>query len=434
MIYVYTCITTAFSWGLVSLLTQKDTRQALTDGVVAGLFCTLIALLAIHVGLPVPLTLPAIALLTVFLPFEWQPEKKEHRITLRERFRNLLLVVALWALLHKSTDVFSAILTDAYAISGTLLCLAAHVCMAWAQKGSFPAIEEIGKENGKEPDHEMLRRELASVEGICLLILISELSLCYLIPVPGSLPGGLALIFGHSLLFWAFILIQSLLAASREDKRTILVDQNYRDEMQSFMSVIRSQRHDYNFHVQAIAGLIGEGNLEECRRYVNNLVKDSAEMNTILPVKDPAIAALIFSFRTMALEDGIELHLDIQNDLSSVVTSVYETNKVIGNLLQNAIDEVKTHKDKSFGIHLFILKRGENCIIRVANKVLPKANPAAYLEEVYQPGHSTKEGHEGIGLNSIQNLLRKYRGVVYSRIEGDVIHFIAKIPMAMQEE
>ena len=76
MIYVYTCITTAFSWGLISLLTQKDTRQALMDGVVAGLFCTLIALLAIHVGLPVPLTLPAIALLTVFLPFQWQPDLK----------------------------------------------------------------------------------------------------------------------------------------------------------------------------------------------------------------------------------------------------------------------------------------------------------------------------------------------------------------------
>ena len=163
-----------------------------------------------------------------------------------------------------------------------------------------------------------------------------------------------------------------------------------------------------------------------------NLVKDSVSMNTLLPVKDPAIAALIFSFRSMAQENGIELHLDIQNDLSSVVTSVYETNKVIGNLLQNAIDEVKTHKDKSFGIHLYILKRGENCIIHVANRIRPVEDQAAHMEEIYKPGHSTKEGHEGIGLNSIQNLLRRHRGVVYSRIEDDIIHFIAKIPMELQ--
>ncbi len=62
---------------------------------------------------------------------------------------------------------------------------------------------------------------------------------------------------------------------------------------------------------------------------------------------------------------GIELHLDIQNDLSTVVTSVYETNKVIGNLLQNAIDEVRIHSDRSFGIYLYIIKRGEYCSSKI---------------------------------------------------------------------
>ena len=134
----------------------------------------------------------------------------------------------------------------------------------------------------------------------------------------------------------------------------------------------------------------------------------------------------------MALEYGIELHMDIQNDLSNVVTSVYETNKVIGNLLQNAIDEVRTHKDKSFGIHLYILKRGEDCIIHVANKVTPKEDAASFLQDIYKPGHSTKDGHEGIGLSSIQNLLSRYRGVVYSRMDDDIIHFVAKIPLSIQ--
>lgn len=249
---------------------------------------------------------------------------------------------------------------------------------------------------------------------------------------PETIPGCAALSLLGGVVFWFGVWLMLLMNDYQKERATVQTEQQYRSEMQSFLNVIRSQRHDYNFHVQALAGLINEGNLDECRRYVNNLVKDSAQMNTILPVKDPAIGALIFSFRSMAMEYGIELHLDIQNDLSSVVTSVYETNKVIGNLLQNAIDEVRTHKDKSFGIHLYILKRGENCIIHVANKVMPKDAPSTYMEEIYQPGHTTKEGHEGIGLNSIQNLLRRYRGVVYSRLEGDIIHFIAKIPMELQ--
>ena len=222
------------------------------------------------------------------------------------------------------------------------------------------------------------------------------------------------------------------MVAYRRERLATLLEQDYRNEMQAFMSVIRSQRHDYNFHVQALAGLFRKGDMDECRTYLDNLVRDSTEMNTYLPIKDPAIAALVFSFRTMAFEYGIKLHMDIQNDLSNVVTSVYETNKVIGNLLQNAIDEVRTHKDKSFGIHLYILKRGEDCIIHVANKVMPKGDTASFLQDIYKPGHSTKDGHEGIGLSSIQNLLSRYRGVVYSRMEDDIIHFVAKIPMSIQ--
>ena len=71
-------------------------------------------------------------------------------------------------------------------------------------------------------------------------------------------------------------------------------EQQHRGEMQSFLNVIRSQRHDYNFHVQTIAGLMQEGKLEECKKYVNALEKDSEMMNAVLPVKDPAISAMIF--------------------------------------------------------------------------------------------------------------------------------------------
>lgn len=181
-------------------------------------------------------------------------------------------------------------------------------------------------------------------------------------------------------LLWLCIFAACLMTAYRREQLTVLIDQDYRNEVQTFMSVIRSQRHDYNFHVQALAGLVREGDLEACRQYLDEMVRDSKELNTVLPIRDPAIGALIHSFRIMAKERGIELHLDIQNDLSCVATSVYETNKVIGNLLQNAIDEVSTHAGKSFGIHLYILKRGENCIIHVANKVTPwqgRPNPAS---------------------------------------------------------
>ena len=418
MAYVYTFLSAAAAWGLVALLIHLEARQVAANGAIAGAFCALLAVLLPLAGITVPLTLAAMLLLVVLLPLQQRP-------SLQGRLMNLLLSVGSWAFLDYSAQTLQTFLPPIPALALFMVILAAFLAIGWAVRPRFP--QEDWAES-KEPSS----IHSGYIWGLLAAVTVLELSLRYVVALPGSLTKATALLLGYGALLWGTIGGVCLLVAYRQERLTTLVDQNYRNEMQSFMSVIRSQRHDYNFHVQALAGLINEGNLEECRRYVNNLVKDSAQMNTILPVKDPAIGALIFSFRTMAMEYGIELHLDIQNDMSGVVTSVYETNKVIGNLLQNAIDEVRTHEDKSFGIHLYILKRGENCIVHVANKVMPKADPTGYMEEIYQPGHSTKEGHEGIGLNSIQNLLRRYRGVVYSRLEGDIIHFIAKIPMELQ--
>lgn len=236
-------------------------------------------------------------------------------------------------------------------------------------------------------------------------------------------------------LLWTGMLLIILMTFYKKERLTVLLEQQYRTEMQAFMNVIRSQRHDYNFHVQTIAGLIAGNKIEECRSYVNALEKDSAEMNVLMPIKDPAISATIFSFQLLAIRNGISLHIDIEYDLSQIATDVYETNKILSNLLQNAIDEVSAHTDKSFGIWLTIIKRGEFCVIRVSNKVKDILQ-AEQLGRLYDQGYTTKKGHEGVGLSSIRLLAERYHGIIYTQTEDDIIHFIARIPIntAKQEE
>jgi sensor histidine kinase regulating citrate/malate metabolism len=202
----------------------------------------------------------------------------------------------------------------------------------------------------------------------------------------------------------------------------------YRGEMNTFMNMVRSQRHDYNLHVQTVASLIRQKKWDECLKYVNALTADTSAVNSILPVKDPAIAALIDYYRSLALQQKIRLDVDIRNDLSHVATNVYETNKIIGNLLQNAVDEMKQMKDRSSGIQLSIFKRGEFCMIRVSNRI---AEPDAFQrrqESIFNQGYTTKCGHDGVGLSSIRVLANHVGGEVSVWVEGDTVHFIASIP------
>lgn len=232
-----------------------------------------------------------------------------------------------------------------------------------------------------------------------------------------------------SALYWLSLFAVVLMINYRQESMGILIEQQYRSEVQSFMNVIRSQRHDYNFHVQTLARMLRMGDTSSCEKYVEELVKDSIAMNALLPVKDPAISSLINNFRTLAAREGIELHINIQDDLSRVVTNVYETNKVISNLLQNAIDETKVHADKSYGIGLTILKRGEYCVIRVSNAFPAEISHGDYISDIYRHGYTTKPGHDGIGLSSVRTLLARYRGMIYTEVENGVICFTAKIPM-----
>lgn len=238
--------------------------------------------------------------------------------------------------------------------------------------------------------------------------------------------SGCALLWAGAALVLLWIVCQVKTAAMQ-------AEQQYRSEVLTFMNVIRSQRHDYNFHVQTIAGLIQEDKIDECRAYVHALEQDSVRMNALLPVHDPAISAMIHNFQTLAVRDGLELHIDIQNDLAQIATNVYETNKILSNLLQNALDETKNHADKSYGIWLTILKRGEYCVIRVSNEV-EQPLQAEQLGKIFQHGYTTKQGHDGVGLSSIRSLAARYKGIVYTQLEGNVVHFIAKIPINCAKE
>lgn len=265
--------------------------------------------------------------------------------------------------------------------------------------------------------------------GLCAVLTAGSLA------APPESPAALLLwSAGGMALFWSAVLLLVLINAYKRERIAVLVEQQYRGEMQSFLNVIRSQRHDYNFHVQTIAGLIREEKIGACKKYVEALEEDFSLMNAVLPVQDPAISAMIYNFQTLAAREGIQLHIDIETDLAQIATSVYETNKIISNLLQNAIDETAAHRDKSYGIELTILKRGEYCVIRVSNALEDRSLSAEELGRLYQQGYTTKRGHEGVGLSSIRLLAARYHGAVYTQLEGAIIHFVAKIPIDFAKE
>lgn len=261
-------------------------------------------------------------------------------------------------------------------------------------------------------------------------VLVAVLALAFPL-LPGAGGGAAAAkIVAASALFWAGLSVVVLLVAYDQKREQSTAESGYHNDMETFMNVVRSQRHDYNLHVQTIAGLAAQNKWDECRSYVDALVQDTASLNAILPVKDPAVAALIGYYRALAAQRGVTLLVDIRDDMTHLCTNTYETNKIIGNLLQNAFDELEQQQSGEQSIELGIFKRGDACLIRVSNRVTDLETFSGRCEGVFRQGYTTKAGHDGVGLSSIRALARKVGGDVSAWLEGGTIHFIASIPLS----
>mgnify|MGYP002770975605 CR=1 FL=1 len=303
------------------------------------------------------------------------------------------------------------------------LFLFASGFICFVMSPSFPGADWQACFGEEESADGGLGRPLA---GFCCSLIVYGVS-CAGVSIAGTASFSVMLLewFG----FFGGLGLFNILISNRKERQNVLTEKQYRDDMQTYMSVIRSQRHDYNFHVQTMHGLLLRKDYAACETYLEELMKDTIAMNQLLPVSDAAISALILSFQSRAAQSGIPMEIHIENDLSRIATNVYETNKILGNLLQNALDETERLSDRSYGIHLTVIKRGEFCLISVSNR-------AASTQPMngYQVGKSRKAGHEGIGIASIQALAARYGGVVYSRVEQDIIYFVAKIPLRLVKE
>ena len=199
----------------------------------------------------------------------------------------------------------------------------------------------------------------------------------------------------------------------------------WQQESRDYMNTIRSQRHDFNLHLHAVSGLLRSGEYEECGQYVQRLVSEANDVNDIMPVSDAVVGSMLYNMREEARRRGSDILYHITYDMEDVLCNGFECNKIIGNLIQNAIDALQSDADRAYGIHVSIFKRGGNTVIISENRFSGDPNRIA---RVFESGYSTKKGHEGIGLSMVLRTVERYGGRIYPEFEEDRIRFVVNIP------
>lgn len=348
----------------------------------------------------------------------------------------LLFGVTVWLLVRPPVlhAAVAAVLTAL--ISGTLelllaaagpfvlvvaFALAAVCC--WKNIAILPETPEILA----AADKQQARKFFSSTAMVLAVLVLSMFWIWYqriaFAPILSS--GYKVMAFFTAAMILAILIVLRQLAFAAVLRIEAIIDKQYQTELLNLMQVIRSQRHDFNFHIQAISGMIEQGKYAECSDYVRSMVKTTTAMNDMLPLHDPAVSAMINSFREMANQKGIEFQVAISNDLQQIPCTTYETNTIIGNLIQNAMDELDQNTELRPWISVLILKRGGNHIIKITN---PCHQSEEEFRNCFRPGFTTKQSHEGIGLTTVMRIVTRYHGAVLTEFDSGVISFIVQIP------
>jgi len=172
---------------------------------------------------------------------------------------------------------------------------------------------------------------------------------------------------------------------------------------------IRGFKHDFNNIVTTIGGYVQMNDMNGLKQYYNDLVDDCQKvnnLNTLSPdvINNPAIYTLLTTKYYTADEKGIKINLEIFLDLNSLNMKIYEFTRILGILLDNAIEATTECEEKIINLIIRKDEKAKRQLLIIENTYL---NKNIDTEKIFEKGHSSKTAHTGLGLWEVRQILKK---------------------------
>ncbi len=220
--------------------------------------------------------------------------------------------------------------------------------------------------------------------------LILILCICFLITV-------------SILLCYFYSKIKSKLKASELYNKT-LYDLN--DELSSF-------KHDINNIHISMAGYIEHNDLSGLKKFYSDFNFDNKRINNLhllSPnlINNNAIYSLLSTKYYEAEDKGISVNLYFFLNLQDVKIKTYELSRILGILLDNAIEAASNSTEKFINITFRRENNRSRDIIIIENSY---ADKNVNIDEIFLKGVSHKENHSGLGLWEVKKILKKHNNL-----------------------
>ena len=221
-------------------------------------------------------------------------------------------------------------------------------------------------------------------------------------------------------------------AKLEQQKKYILALEKNNNEIKKF-------KHDFNNIILGLDGYINNDdfNKEKLKKYFNSTImtfNNNIELNDIViaklnSIKVSSLKSLITNKVLMAQNNNIDVDINIQGEIHDFYTDEMQLSRILGILLDNAIEaSLELTDDKKIEVNIIQIDKTTD--IQISNTFNNTGTP---ITDFNKEGFSTKGTNRGLGLSSAHEIANKLNMLLNTEIDGNTFIQILTIEGGLYE-
>lgn len=192
---------------------------------------------------------------------------------------------------------------------------------------------------------------------------------------------------------------------------TLLMQQQmYISSLEELQREVRMYRHDYKNMISGVLLQAKEGDTEGVLKFLRDTAENFDESvgrqiqqtTQLANLRQAELKSLVLSKLARMQELGIRYRLEVAKPVEQIGMSSMDLNRCVGILMDNAIEAVCGEKSGSVTL---VFSRQEECLTILIGNTLRRG---VDVQQIFREGYSTKGRNRGLGLASLERILKKY--------------------------
>lgn len=185
----------------------------------------------------------------------------------------------------------------------------------------------------------------------------------------------------------------------------------YTHQIEVMYSDLRRFKHDYINILTSMSGYLDDKDYDGLQKYFmtevlqtgRKMERENYRLNQLGNIKIPVLKGLLSSKLIYAHELGLDVVIDIMDEIDEINMQLLDLSRVMGIYLDNAIDAAGSCRH---GRLTFSMVKGEDSVAIIVENTIEDINIS--LSKLGQNGYTTKGAGRGMGLYNVKEILSRY--------------------------